>query len=484
MASLGTEFAIWTVIPFVLLLLLIAILPLVAGHWWEKNKNKAIICAILALPIAVYLVIQVPYLQHSISAELSHKISRINEEINKQHECVGDHCKKLKAELKNLEANKKHIEEETHPLVHSIQEYISFIILLASLYVISGGIYLKGSLAGTPLLNTGFLALGGVVANLIGTTGASMLLIRPLLRANEKRKNKVHIIIFFIFVVSNVGGCLTPLGDPPLFLGFLRGVPFEWMLQLFPMWALALGILLVTFNIIDQIKFNKEELESKSVELMQQVQTKEPLKLYGSANFGLLLALIALSFAGAQLNWQWGTREGCMVIITLTAYFATPKQFREGNQFSFGPIIEVAVLFAGIFVTMIPALLILNARGGELGIVKPWQFFWATGILSSFLDNAPTYLTFTSLAGGLLHVDATSLSNLLSTAQGAALLRAISCGAVFMGANTYIGNGPNFMVKAIADQSGIKMPSFFGYMAWSGLILLPLFGIVTLVFFI
>lgn len=362
--------------------------------------------------------------------------------------------------------------------------------LLTALFVISGGIYLKGSLAGTPLSNSAFLLIGAVLASLIGTTGASMVLIRPLLRANQSRGKKVHLVVFFIFVVSNCGGLLTPLGDPPLFLGFLKGVPFAWTLRLGKEWLFVNGLLIIIGNLIDQYIFDREEKSRKGSQL-EQVLVHEPLGILGWHNF-LFLAGIVLVILGKGQGWggawPFGMQEALMTALTLAAYCTTKKEIRAANRFTFTPIIEVAVLFFGIFITMIAPLTVLNVHGKELGLTEPWQFFWAAGALSSFLDNAPTYLTFAATAAGSMGVSVESqkyLAEFLATggAQAAEILVAISCGAVFMGANTYIGNGPNFMVKAIAEENKIKMPSFFGYMAWSGAILLPIFLIVTLVFF-
>ena len=439
--SFGSELPFWTVLPFVGLLLCIAILPLFAAHFWEKNKNKAIVSFLLALPIVVYL--------------LSH----------------GEHG--------------------VHELADKGKEYVSFILLLGSLFVITGGIVVKGSLAGTPLVNTAILGLGALIASLIGTTGASVLLVRPLLRANAPRVRKAHVVIFFIFAVSNCGGLLTPLGDPPLFLGFLKGVPFDWTLRLWKEWLLVNGLLLAVFNVWDQIVLNREEKERAGSQL-EAVMRHAPFGVDGGRNFGFLLGIVGVIFASGQglLNggepWPFGVQEGLMAGLALAAFFTTPKSNLETNKFSFGPIIEVAVLFAGIFVTMAPALLLLNANAPKFGVKEPWQFFWAAGTLSSFLDNAPTYLTFAATACGLqgIALEGRYLAEFLARdAANATLLAAISCGAVFMGANTYIGNGPNFMVKAIAEENGVKMPSFFGYMAYSIAVLIPIFVIVTFAFF-
>ena len=435
--SLGTTLGLWTVGPFIALLLCIAVLPLAAPHWWEHNKNKGIVAAVLGVPLAGYLAL-------SFGAEGQ-----------------GE-------------------------LLHAAKDYVSFICLLGSLYVISGGVFVRGSLDGTPLLNTALLALGAVLASFVGTTGASVLLIRPLLRANQPRQKKAHIVVFFIFVVSNCGGLLTPLGDPPLFIGFLKGVPFLWTMRLAGQWALVNGLLLVIFMIWDQVVFNREEVERKGSQL-EAVMQHQPFGIDGLLNFVFLGGILATVYASGSQQWTYGIQEGLMVALLLASYFTTSREVHGKNKFTFGPIIEVAVLFAGIFVTMIPALLILNANGKSLGITQPWQFFWAAGTLSSFLDNAPTYLTFAATACGIQNIqpEGQYLKQFLESGGTGAveILAAISCGAVFMGANTYIGNGPNFMVKAIAEENGVKMPSFFGYMAYSGAILIPIFVIVTFVFF-
>ena len=440
-ASMGHQMPVWATIPFIVILLAIAVFPLVNEHWWEHNSNKGIVSAVLALPVAAYLLIGYGH-------------------------------------------------DGWHELEHKILEYISFIAMLGALFIISGGIYVKGSLSGTPIVNTLVLALGASIASFVGTTGASMLLIRPLLRANASRANKTHIVVFFIFIVSNCGGLLTPLGDPPLFLGFLSGVPFTWTFRLWQQWLLVNLVLLVVFNIYDQIVLNKEEKERPGSQL-EQVQQHEPFGIAGGFNIGLLLAVVAVIYASGQgignggAKWPVGIAEVLLAGIAVISYFRTPKAIHEANHFSFTPINEVAILFAGIFNTMTPALLILNAKGAKLGVNEPWEFFWASGILSSFLDNAPTYLTFAATACGMENIplEGAFLAEFLRREGSEITLAAISCGAVFMGANTYIGNGPNFMVKAIAEQRGVKMPSFFGYMAYSGAILLPVFVLVTLLFF-
>lgn len=448
--SFGTDLPFVAVLPFALILLSIAIFPLVAPHWWEHNRNKAIVSALLAVPVAAYLLV-----------------------------VWGPEGREV--------------------LDEKILEYVSFIVLLAALFVISGGIYLQGSFSGTPLVNTVFIGIGAVLANLIGTTGASVLLIRPLMRANKARQRKAHVIIFFIFVVANCAGLLTPLGDPPLFLGFLKGVPFEWTLRLWPQWLLVNVLLLVIFNVWDQIVLGREERERPGSQL-EEVMKHEPFRIHGALNALFLLGIILTVLAAGKGvgtgggEWPYGIKEALMALLAVAAYATTRAEYREMNRFTFGPIVEVAVLFAGIFVTMAPALVILNAWGqGQrdvlgmgFGLARSWHFFWSTGALSSFLDNAPTYLTFSATAAGLegVPVGGRFLAAFLERGPEAIrLLTAVSCGAVFMGANTYIGNGPNFMVKAIAEENGIRMPSFFGYMLYSGAVLIPVFVVVTLVFF-
>jgi Na+/H+ antiporter NhaD/arsenite permease-like protein len=341
------------------------------------------------------------------------------------------------------------------------------------------------------------LGCGAVLANLVGTTGASVLLIRPLLRANKRRKRVAHIVVFFIFIVANCGGLLTPIGDPPLLLGFLKGVPFEWTLRLWPQWLTINGILLVVFNLWDQWALDRDEKELPGSQ-HEQVLLHEPLRVRGAVSIAALLGVLATILgaglaASAGKPWRPGTQELAIVLLAVVAYAATPRENRERNAFTFAPIIEVAILFAAIFATMAPVLEILNAwsqgtrtvLGIRFGVTQPWQFFWTTGALSSVLDNAPTYLAFAASAAGLHGVapHGPYIGALVLDPQSAKLLAAISTGAVFMGANTYIGNAPNFMVKAIAEENGLKMPSFFGYMAYSVGILLPLFVLIPLLFF-
>ncbi|HEU4370115.1 MAG TPA: sodium:proton antiporter [Methylomirabilota bacterium] len=410
----GSPPALYTVLPFVAMLLAIAVLPLRVPHWWEANRNKLLVAAGLAAPILVMYLIREP-----------------------------------------------------GALVHTAHDYVSFLVLPAGLYVISGGILLRGDLEATPLVNTAFLAIGALAASLVGTTGASMVLIRPLLQTNRERTRVEHTVIFFIFLVSNVGGMLTPLGDPPLFLGYLQGVPFSWTFRLWPPWLLMVLVLLAVYFVWDTRAYTREPLAAIRRDRAQQ----EPLRVRGAAN---VLALAGVVGAVAWLGAPW--REAAIVGLAAVSAWRTPAAIRRANGFTTYPIVEVAVLFLGIFLTMIPALELLRLRGGELGVREPWQFFWATGTLSSFLDNAPTYLTFLALAQGLrLAPEVVGVPD--------TILAAISVGAVAMGANSYIGNAPNFMVKAIAEEAGVKMPSFAGYMAYGGAILLPLFVAVTLVFF-
>lgn len=496
------EISILWVLPFVGMLLCIAIIPLINGHFWEKNLWW-ISLGIFCIPMAVVFTF-----------------------------FMGEQLREMTFE-KGL-------------------EYLSFIILLGSLFTISGGILIKGSFTGTPVVNAVFLLIGSVIASFVGTTGASMLLIRPIIRANSSRKSKAHIVIFFIFLVSNIGGLLTPLGDPPLFLGYLQGVPFTWTFRLAPQWLVASVIVLAVFFVFDTIMYKRElpaevnvadnnvvsdergffSIESNinnSLEILdlnkitdsrrlsikdisevrrnlltakdsliqlsetRVLNKKEKLGIDGKINLLLLAGIVICIFLQGVLvkkfpgKWpHFGPQEIGMLILLGISLLITPvsSEIRRLNGFTFGPIKEVALLFAGIFATMIPALHILQHKGAALGIIKPWQFFWASGSLSSFLDNAPTYLTFLSVAKGLNFPN--DLGFVLNDGSGlsAAVLAAISCGSVFMGANTYIGNGPNFMVRSIAEENGVKMPGFFGYMLYSGCILIPTFILITFIFFL
>jgi Na+/H+ antiporter NhaD/arsenite permease-like protein len=425
------EPAIWSVIPFVLMLLAIAIVPLFAEHWWHSNKNKLIVSMVLGLPIAIYLI----------------SIGRF------------------------------------HDLEHQIiLDYIPFVSLLAALFYISGGIVVQGDIKATPLNNSIFLFIGSVLASFIGTTGASMLLIRPLLKSNSERKYVVHTVIFFIFLVSNIGGLLTPLGDPPLFLGYLRGVPFTWTFRLFFEWMFTVGVLLVIYFIWDTYAYKKENIK----DILKDETQVEPIRISGAINFLWLLGVvIVVAFVNEnyepfktlieQSEFYKLIQVPLFLLLIVLSKVTTPEDYRKENDFNLYPIVEVAALFIGIFITMIPALILLKLHGHELGLDSPIKFFYASGAFSSFLDNAPTYLVFFTTAQGTMSVQEFILSKPLE-------LAAVSLGAVFMGAMTYIGNAPNFMVRSIAEQFGIKMPSFGGYMIYSILILQPVFLVMALIF--
>ena len=451
----GADLPLWSIIPFVGILLSIAIFPLVLdSHFLVHHGGK--------MSLVWVSVFAIPYLI-AFRGEAFYDILHIY-----------------------------------------LLDYIPFILLLWGLFTVAGGILVRGTLRGTPIVNTLLLLLGTVIASWVGTTGASMLLIRPLIRANAYRKNKVHLIVFFIFLVSNIGGSLTPIGDPPLFLGFLRGVPFFWTTTaLLPHMLFISVVLLVLFFIFDNFMFKREG------GVVPDDGTNEPIRVEGLFNLVFLFGIIAavlmsgtfkwgeVNILGVHVYWQNIAREALIVVMGLLSLKYTPfsGELRQSNEFSWEPIEEVAKVFAGIFMTIIPALAILKAgeKGALAGLIgamqQPFHYFWITGILSSFLDNAPTYLTFFNTALGKLNLTETVVPQILSGQlagpqhlEFARLLIAISVGAVFMGANTYIGNAPNFMVKAIAEQSGIRMPSFFGYMLWSIVILFPLFVIVTFVF--
>ncbi|MBI5258518.1 MAG: sodium:proton antiporter [Burkholderiales bacterium] len=377
-------------------------------------------------------------------------------------------------------------------LVHTLlAEYLPFIILISALFTVAGGIYVRGNLHGSPGLNTGLMAAGALLASVMGTTGASMLLVRPLIRANDNRRHVTHVFVFFIFIVSNAGGALTPLGDPPLFLGFLQGVDFFWTLRhLWPPTLFLVASLLLVFYLIDRHWYRRE-----GVMPIDPTPDSPRLGLDGAINLLPLAAIVVLvllsgmwqpgvrfDVLGTTVELQSLVRDGLLIVVMLVSLAITPAKVRQANQFSWGPMQEVGKLFIGIFITMMPVLAMLKAGEagafapvaravtGEGGQPLPWAYFWFSGVLSSFLDNAPTYLVFFNLAGG----DPQQLMGPL-----AGTLVAISAGSVFMGANSYIGNAPNFMVKAIAEDRGVQMPSFFGYMVWSGAVLIPLFVAIT-----
>ena len=449
----GAQLSVLWGLPFAGMLLSIALVPLLAPHFWHRHFGKLTAAWALAFLLPFALV-------HGAGA------AAVN-------------------------------------LVHALlAEYLPFVILLTALYTVSGGIYVRGNLQGSPGLNTAILALGAVLASFMGTTGASMLLIRPLLRANDNRRHQVHVVVFFIFIVSNAGGSLTPLGDPPLFLGFLKGVDFFWTVRhIFPETLFLVGVLLALFYAIDRWllrQAGEADLPDPTPGTDAEGHASR-LGFDGAVNFALLLAVVALVLmsglwrtdaglvlAGTPVGLPGLLRDAGLIAVTLLSLRLTPRGVHRANAFGWGPMKEVAQLFAGIFLTIIPVIAMLKAGvagpfGAIVGAVTradgtpdPLMYFWATGLLSSFLDNAPTYLVFFNTAGG----DAAQLMT-----DMAATLAAISAGAVFMGANTYIGNAPNLMVKAIAEERGVKMPSFFGYMAWSLAILVPLFVLMGLIWF-
>ncbi len=445
----GAELGLVWAVPFAGILLCIALMPLLALRVWHHHYGKIAV----AWALAVVLPLAYIYGPGAASAVVSHIL---------------------------------------------LADYLPFIIFVGALYVVAGGIHIRGNFVGTPLVNTGLLGLGAVLANLMGTTGAAMLLIRPLIRANDHRRYQTHTFVFFIFVVANIGGSLTPLGDPPLFLGFLKGVDFFWTAQHMaaPM-GVAVGILLALYFVIDFVLHRREKRRGFLPDPTPHRDTR--FGLDGQINLLLLLALIGavllsgfwrpgleFTVAGVEFSLQNLARDLIFIVTAGLSLALTPAIARTNNQFSWGPIFEVAKLFFGIFITIVPVLAMLKA--GADGAFAPLvalvtlpgggadntMYFWLTGALSSFLDNAPTYLAFFNLAGG-------DASVLMST--GATTLMAISAGAVFMGANSYIGNAPNFMVVAIVQDRGLKMPSFFGYMLWSTAILIPLFILVSWLFF-
>ncbi len=456
----GQQLPIWSIIPFVGMLLSIAIMPLVKGEWWDKHE--------LLASVAWSLVFLVPF---TIAYGPEITAEQLSETI------VGD--------------------------------YIPFIVLLLGLFVVAGGIHIRGTIAGTTKNNVILLLIGTAVASWIGTTGAAMLLIRPVLRTNSWRKHKAHIVVFFIFLVANMGGCLTPLGDPPLFLGYLRGVPFFWTIEhIWPILLMNVVILLAAFVLIDRHFIKKEGKEGlERLELQTSAEDRVPIRIEGWHNFfflAIIIFAVVLNGLIPQIpdcidpatgkTWGFsvfGTHVGIDYIVQVLMIFlamllslaTTTKSLRERNNFEWGPIAEVAKLFIGIFITMIPALALLRAYGGSIGVDTPLKFFWASGALSSFLDNSPTYVVFLTAAGSLGSQGAAAVTTAVGEV-GVPILLAISAGAVFMGANTYIGNAPNFMVKNIAESAGVKMPSFFRYMLWSLCILIPVFIIDTLVFFL
>jgi Na+/H+ antiporter NhaD/arsenite permease-like protein len=454
--ELGRTLSYWSVLPFVLILLSMAIIPLVHGPWWEANLNKGVVSFLCALPVFSYLLWLGP---------------------------LGQLV-----------------------LVDVLRDYYAFIILLVALFTISGGIYLEGDLIATPVVNSLFLAGGALLASFIGTTGASVLLVRPLIKINRNRQHKVHIFIFFIFLASNIGGSLLPVGDPPLFLGYLYGVPFSWtFFNMWPMWLTTVAVLLGIFYFWETWAYSREPSAVR-----KESSGHDELTVHGRINLvlilGVLLSVIFLKGydlpGGVRLDLSW-MQQPAMILLTLLSFaldYRAKEKARKGgshqhmtprdhNGFTFGPMVEVAVLFVGIFITMTPAICLLKAHGPETGLTEPWQFYWMSGGLSSFLDNAPTYATYFALGQGVTRGLLASHPDLpvVLTSTGPISLKillAISLGSVFMGANTYIGNAPNFMVKSICEEAKIKMPSFFGYMLYSIGILIPTFLLIMVIYLI
>ena len=450
----GTESGVplWLCIPFAGLLLCIAVMPLVKGEWWEAHQPLVVVLWILVMVIPFALLYGVGSAAETVL------------------ECT-------------------------------VNDYLTFIVLLFGLFCVSGNITMEGDFAGSPRINVGLLALGTLLASCIGTTGASMLMVRPVIKMNSWRRRKSHIMIFFIFMVSNMGGCLTPIGDPPLLMGFMRGVPFFWSLHLFPVLIFNMVILLFVFYHLDKRNYRRDIAEGRKPDISK---PGTEFRIDGLHNIIFLIMIVAAVILNGVLPGMPAFQDAAgnargihifgevslsfpslieIVLILLAAFLSfktTDKEVRVKNHFTWGAIKEVAVLFIGIVITMQPALMLLKAVGPNLGITEPYQMFWATGALSSFLDNTPTYLVFLTTAGtlGFTGGIATTLGTL-----PAKMLSAISCGAVFMGANTYIGNAPNFMVKSISDENGVNMPSFFGYMLWSVAVLIPVFIIDMFVFF-
>ena len=446
--------------PFVAILLAIALLPLIRGarHWWESNRNKLLVALALAGVTLLYYGLRDTGLALHEPGGAAHTSAGLPTVLTVAENAV-------------------------------LVEYVPFIILLFSLYVIAGGIVVRGDLRATPAVNTAILATGSLLASLIGTTGAAMVLIRLLLKTNSERRRTAHTVVFFIFLVANIGGSLLPIGDPPLFLGYLKGVDFLWTLRLWRPWAFLVGILLVVYYIWDGWAYRHERPEA----LVRDQAERQPLRVAGLVNIfwllGVVLAVGTLDPAKAVPGTTWHAphylRELVQLAMAGLSLLTTPRGLRGENQFNYTAIGEVACLFLGIFITMQVPIEILRVRGPQLGLSEPWHFFWASGVLSSYLDNAPTYMVYFETAGTLAPPGMPLLHG-VGTATGSIpvpLLVAVSCGSVFMGANTYIGNGPNFMVKSIAEQAGVKMPSFFAYMAYSGALLIPLFLLTTLIFF-
>jgi len=429
--STQVEIPLLSILPFVLMLLSIAVFPLFWNHFWEKNKNKLYVAIALSIPVIIYL----------LANDFSHRL-----------------------------------------IETMVFDYVPFLVLLGALFTITGGIFLTGDIEAKPSINTLFLGIGAVLASLMGTTGAAMLLIRPVIQTNKERTFKVHTILFFIAIVANCGGLLTPLGDPPLFMMYLRGAPFTWFFQLVPEWFITNAALLIIYFFVDTYYHKKEPAAA----ILRDETNIRPIKIQGKRN---LIFLVGVVLAVAFLNEQYLSfininpyfkfiREAVIVLMAYLSMQFTPRLLRTSNNFTWHPIEEVAYLFLGIFVTMVPALLYLEVNAKHLGVQSVSQFYYYTGLLSSFLDNTPTAVTFHSLAMGLGITTGTLVAGIPEE-----LLKAISTAAVFFGAMTYIGNGPNFMVKAVAEENNIKMPDFFSYMfKFSIIVLLPLFVLMELLF--
>ena len=453
MNEIVTTVPIWLCIPFAGLLLCIALLPLIRQKWWEEHQGLVSAAWIAAMAVTFCLVYGAGKTAETVL------------------ECI-------------------------------VNDYLTFIVLLFGLFCVSGNITMEGDFAGSPRVNVGLLAMGTLLASCIGTTGASMLMVRPVIKMNAWRKRKKHIMVFFIFMVSNMGGCLTPIGDPPLLMGFMRGVPFFWSLKLLPVLLLNMVILLFVFYHLDKRAYRKDIAQGRKPDISKPYTE---FRIDGMHNLLFIVMIVAAVILSGLLPTTAAFQDAAgnvrgihllgevvftypamieIALILLAAFLSfrtTRKSIRKRNHFTWGPIREVAVLFIGIFITMQPALMLLKTVGPDLGISQPWQMFWATGLLSSFLDNTPTYLVFLTTAGTL------GFAGGIVTSLGTvpvSVLSAISCGAVFMGANTYIGNAPNFMVKSISEENGVIMPSFFGYILWSAVFLVPVFLIDTIAFFL
>lgn len=419
-----------SLLPFILMLGSIAVFPLFWNHFWEKNKNKLIIAVLLSIPTIIFLL-------------------------------LANHDEKLYETM--------------------VFDYIPFIILLGALFTITGGIFLSGDIEAKPTMNTLFLGIGAVLASFMGTTGAAMLLIRPVIQTNKQRQYKVHTILFFIGIIANTGGLLTPLGDPPLFMMYLRGAPFFWFFTFFYEWLLTNGLLLLIYFFVDSYFHRKEPVKA----LLQDKSQIRPIKIEGKLNFIWLAGVVlAVAFLNTQylefihLNEYFRfIREAVILLMAYLSIIFTPHITRVSNSFTWEPIKEVAYLFLGIFITMVPCLLYLEYNAKTLGVASARQFYYFTGLLSSFLDNTPTAVTFHSLALGLEYNSGPLVAGIPEE-----LLKAICTAAVFFGSMTYIGNGPNFMVKAVAEENNIKMPHFFSYMyKFSLIVLLPIFILIQLI---